>query len=228
MAGSDTTYAAVAAANAALVRKATNGGVWIAPYSTAFPARTELFSATTGAFQGFPTGWKDLGKLTDDGMQMGRDTTDSTVTSFGSNSPTRIDVTADTSTLQISPQETNQMTIAMYFGVDPAALEPTDAGGSISWDKPDTPPIRYWRIITAAVDFDGDGNEILFGRIFPRMNVTTFADQTFDKSDNPVMYGVTMTAQMDDAAGCSERPYYGGAGWAGALSDMGLTPFVGG
>ena len=65
-----------------------------------------------------PVGYEDLGWLSNDGSQFSRDVSASEVTSLGSVSPTRTDVTADTTTMSVVGQETKKLTIGLATGAD--------------------------------------------------------------------------------------------------------------
>jgi hypothetical protein len=53
-----------------------------------------------------PSGMDDLGWLTSDGAQFSRDVSASEVTSWGSVTPTRTDITSDSTTMTVTAQET--------------------------------------------------------------------------------------------------------------------------
>jgi len=69
-----------------------------------------------------PAGMDDLGWLSGDGAQFSRDVSTSDVTSWGSVTPTRSDVTSDTSTMAVTAQETKLLTIGLATGADLAAI----------------------------------------------------------------------------------------------------------
>lgn len=207
-----------------LIRKAVNGSVFRAPVSAATINQTNLFDATTGDLKptGLPTGFEDLGLTTDAGAQFGRSVTTSDVTSWQSVTPSRSDVTADTTTLQVACQETKLATIGLYVGVDETTLSP-GVNGVIRIDKPETPVARYYRVLSVAVDETDDG-EIVIARYLPNAKVTAFDNQSFAKGDDAVLWPVTLTGYKDDTLGFSESWMFGGAGWKARLVAMGFTP----
>jgi hypothetical protein len=81
------TYSSWADKKNSLIRKALTGSVFIASSTV-----SNLGAITTTGAAGLvslPTGWKDLGYITKDGVGYGRETEQSEVTSFGSQVPTR-------------------------------------------------------------------------------------------------------------------------------------------
>ena len=114
-------YADIEERKQQLIRKALKGSVFIA--DIAADPITALTTGATADLSPLPTGYSDLGWLTEEGMPFGRDVGQSNVTSFGSQTPTRSDVTSDVTTLTVIPQETKGVTIGLYTGADMAAIE---------------------------------------------------------------------------------------------------------
>lgn len=169
-----------------------------------------------------PAGYDDLGWLSSDGAQFSRDVSASEVTSWGSVSPTRTDITADTTTLTVSAQETKLLTIGLATGADLSGVTPNAQTGEVSIAKPGRPKSKHYRVISLAVD-QGDAGEIYIARFLPRAKVTSYAEQSFSAGDDPVTWGVTFTGEEDSVLGYSERWIFGGAGWNGLLVDMGFA-----
>lgn len=165
--------------------------------------------------------WGDLGWLSGDGAQFSRDVSTSDVTSWGSISPTRSDVTADSSTLAVACQETKLMTIGLATGMDMSSIVPTAGSGEVQIKKPSRPSSRHYRVLSVAVD-QGDAGEIYVGRFLPRAKVTGFSEQSFGGGDDPIMWGVTFTGYEDTSLGFSESWMFGGPGWKALLTRMGF------
>ncbi|MCW2674786.1 MAG: hypothetical protein JWP14_3375 [Frankiales bacterium] len=169
-----------------------------------------------------PTGYGDLGHTTKSGAQFARATSESNVPSWGSTSPTRSDVTGDTTTCQITAQETNVRTLGLYTGIDVAALIPAAAtGGSVMIEQPDLPNPLHYRLLVVAVDLGNDG-EIYVCRYMPNAKVTGYENQSINDGDNPIEYGVTFTAYKDSTEGFTQAWLFGGPGWRALLDDMGF------
>lgn len=181
------------------------------------------FGAATGiTLLPLPTGWDDLGWLTGDGAQFSRDVSASEVSSWGSVSPTRTDVTADTTSLTVTAQETKLLTIGMATGADLSATVAAFQTGEVSVAKPSRPKSKHYRVLSLAVD-QGDAGEIYIARFLPRAKVSNYSEQSFGGGDDPITWGVTFNGEEDSDLGYSERWIFGGAGWNAILADMGFT-----
>lgn len=211
-----------------LIRKALDGSVLIASDDAAPITKTELFDAS-GGLQALPSSgsprmaWGDLGWLSEDGAQFSRDVSNSEVTSWGSLTPTRTDVTSDTTTMQLTAQETNIRTIGLATGFDMSGITPDEAlGGAVELQKPARPTSKIYRILSVAVD-DTSAGEIYIGRFLPKAKVDSFGEQAFGGGDDPIAWGVTFRGEVDDALGYSESWFFGGPGWSSLLTKMGFA-----
>lgn len=205
-----------------LIRKAVDGSVFIAPITAPL---IETLTVTTGSvidLAELPEGYDDLGWLTGDGAQFARNVSTSDITSWGSVTPTRSDITADTSTLQVTAQETKLLTIGLATGAELSSLVPNPTTGELVITKSSRPKSKAYRALSLAVD-EGDAGEIYIGRFLPRAKVTGFSEQSFGAGDSAIGWGVTLTAEGDSGMGNStERWFFGGPGWKAILADMGF------
>lgn len=203
-----------------LIRKALNGSVFTAQASA--EAVVALTDATSSLLAPLPTGYGDLGWLTDDGAQYSRSVDSSDVTSWGSTEPTRSDITKDQTELKVACQETKLQTIGLYTGADTTGITPDAGSGEVRIAKPLTPKARYYRVLSVAVDNTEDG-EIYIARFLPRAKVSDYDDQKQSSGDDPILWGVTFTSSLDATLGFSEQHLFGGPGWKALLTDMGFT-----
>jgi hypothetical protein len=215
---------------AELIRKALDGSVFLAPIDADPIDELTVFNAAVvgpPAVPAFvdlaplPTDWDDLGWLSPDGAQFARDIANSEVTSWGSVTPTRTDITSDTTTLTVVAQETKLLTIGLATGADLANIEADPDSGEVKIAKPARPRSRHWRALSLAVD-EAEGGEIYIARFLPRAKVSSYAEQSFGQGDDPVTWGVTLTGEVDDDLGYSEQWIFGGAGWKALLTQMGI------
>jgi hypothetical protein len=231
------TTAAGSAATASIV----SGKLHIVTVATGEAATIEVVSGTgdaltsSGLVQGqvaygkdsgislrqLPALWDDLGWLTTDGASHSRDVASSDVQSWGSVTPTRTDITSDTTAVAVVAQETKLLTIGLASGVDTSTIVADADTGEVSIAKPTRPRGKYWRVMTLAVDL-GDGGEIYVGRFLPRAKVTNYTEQNYGQSDDPISWGVTLTGETDPDLGYSERWLFGGPGWNALLDEMGI------
>lgn len=210
---------------AELIRKALDGSVFLAA-ATADPIvnLTSDSVATPGTpeLTALPTDWDDLGYLSNDGAAFARDVASSEVTSWGSVTPTRTDITSDTTTLTVTAQETKLLTLGLATGADLANIVADGVTGEVKIAKPARPKSKHYRVLSLAVD-EGDGGEIYVARFLPRAKVSSYAEQAFGGGDDPISWGVTLTGEVDDDLGYSEEWLFGGAGWKALLTQMGFS-----
>ena len=206
------------------VRKALQTAVLVAPDTTAALTKIGLFSATTGVLATLPTGYKDLGWLSDGGTKVTRATKVSEIMADGAGQAIRTDTVSDISTLAVICDETNNTSMAVWHGWALNAFATTpDAGGSLFNPKPELPPTIYYKVIEISMDED-EGGQYLYGRYFPKMAVTARDVQTFQSSAaNPIQFGMTLTSYFDSDEATSEVPFIGGAGWLANLAAAGFT-----
>lgn len=214
------TFASLQHKKTELIRKARDGSVFVAPYSS-----TSIGSLTSGsgaALAALPTGYEDLGWTSTDGTSYSRDTNVSEVRSFGSVEPTRSDVTQDTITMGVTAQETKLLTLGMYTGADLSAAQAAATTGEFSIAKPNIPGFRYYRVLGLYVDY-GDGGDIYMARYLPRARITEWGEQSFSDGDDPIQYQMTFTGFNDSVVGYSHRWIFAGPGWLALLTSMGIT-----
>lgn len=211
-------YAALRDKQTNLIRKALDGSVFVGPLSSAL---VTSLTGTGGTLNTLPDGMSDLGWLSTDGAQFSRDVSTSDVTSWGSVSPTRSDITADSTTLTVLCQETKLQTIGLATGADLSGIKAA-ANGEVIVKKPNRPSSRSYRVLSLAVD-QGDAGDIYIARYLPRAKVTSYAEQAFGGGDDPIGWGVTFTSEEDADAGYAEAWLFGGPGWNAEIASMGFT-----
>lgn len=217
-------YDALKKKQAELIRKALDGSVFIAPISaTGIVKLTQMSTDTTPVpeLAPLPAEYEDLGWLTTDGAQFSRDVSASDVASWGSVTPTRSDITSDSTTLAVTAQETKLLTIGLATGADLSAATPDAGTGEIRVAKPNRASAKSYRALSIAVD-QGDAGEIYIARFLPRAKVNSYTEQAFGGGDDPITWGVTMVGEPDSTLGFSEQWLFGGAGWKAILTDMGF------
>jgi hypothetical protein len=211
-------FAALENKKAELIRKGLAGAMFMADVSAA--AITTITEALIAARPlALPdAAWGDVGYMTTDGISLANSIESTDTNSWGSNAPTRSDITGSTSTMAFTAQETNLKTIELLTGTDLSAFTPPTSG-ELSVAMPDRPTSRYFRAMAMAVD-DGDDGEIYIATFFPRAKVTTFGDQAYANSE--IVYPVTLTGYRDSTLGYSRKLFWGGPGWLALLTEMGF------
>ncbi len=204
-----------------LILKAREGSVFIAPYAAT--GITSLTSGSSSDLAPLPTGWEDLGWTTTDGASFGRETETSDINSFGSVEPTRSDITRDTITMSVTAQETKLLSLQLYTGADLSAAKAAFTTGEFSISKPAVPGFLYYRVLGLFVDLAANGSEIYVARYMPRARITEFGEQAYTNGDEAIGYNMTFTGYESAVEGYSHRWIFGGPGWKGNLTSMGIT-----
>lgn len=220
------TYADIAQLQTELIRKTISGSVFVGEYDDADLITT--ITTTTGTAPSevitlaeLPTGYEDLGYLTDDGAAFNTDTTSSDITSFQSVQPTRSDITAQTTTLQVQAQETKLLSLALYTGASKSGITAAATGGEVNIKIPERPSSKFYRVLALGVD-ETENGELYVARYLPRAKVTGKGSQSFSKADQALLWDVTFTGYKDSVAGCSEQWFFGGPAWSALLTSMGF------
>lgn len=217
--------------DSSLIRKALGGSLFIADEDAdPIVSLTTWVAAVTGPpaipahaeLNALPTGYADLGYLTDDGIGFENETSQSDTTSWQSTAPTRSDITTDTDTITVVAQETKLTTLGLFTGAVLTATQLATNTGELQIEKPERPSARFYRALALAVDGSGD-DEFLIARFYPRVKVTGKTGQKFGKGDDPISYGVTLTSYTDATLGYSCKYLFGGAGWRSKAAAMGFT-----
>lgn len=214
------TFSDVADLKDQLIRKALQGVLLVAPYSSA--ALTTI--STTGGALSIDTDYKSIGKLSTDGSERSNEQEISDIFGWGDTSaPARRDVDRETTTLNVTAIETRRRVLELYDGVDLSTVV-ASANHEVKYDKPLVPVIRDWRTLLLAKDINkANGLDVYIGLHFPRANFTVNGGQTLQPGDNPLSYPMTVTAMADALAGTGVRTFLAGPGMAGLKADMGFA-----
>lgn len=116
-------------------------GILVAPTGTAFPANT---------WSPWPAPWQILGYLSEDGPTVGQSTDSTDITPWQSAVPLRSVITGRSITLQFVLWQLNQLTLGMYFDVDPPDADPDT--GAIDMDVRSDEPQHLYAVGIDAAD----------------------------------------------------------------------------
>lgn len=215
------TYQEIKEQQAQLIRKATEGSVFVQKMSE--PLLTKITDGA-GSLLALPPSLVagGLGYLTEDGVGFSGDIQESTINSFGALEPTRRETTSDTTSIAVTAQETNITTVGLYTGNDLAALVPDSTTGELVVTKPPRPRLEHFRVLALSVD-NHEGQELYVARYLPRATLARNPEQSYTSGDTATTWGLTFTSTLDNEAGYSERYFFGGPGWKALLEDMGFT-----
>jgi len=173
------------ALNSADVRVGISGAVCFAPVGTPAPKN---------ATDPLPDIWRDVGYLSEDGIEEERTRSLNETTAWQNADVVRVSVTSASFTTVFTMIETNRNSLELYYG------RPVQPDGSIVIDPGETGPRR-------AMIFDYvDGDN--FCRLhMPEAQVTEVDTQTVNSAD-PVGYTNTITAYRNRAARYAAKKWY--------------------
>ncbi|HET7388427.1 MAG TPA: hypothetical protein VFJ19_17375 [Nocardioidaceae bacterium] len=218
----------LAAFNSLCERKALVGAMLVADYSAAPLTKiTKSDAATPPVVDLDPTAfadYKSLGKLTTDGTNLSGTVNQSQILGWGDAYPSRIDVTSESLSMTVSGLETNKETLDAFYNVDLSGTTPDATTSEVTFDKPKIPELRDKRVCALFRDVNkANGLDVFIGVHFLRANVVQNGDQTFANNDTGLVYPLSITALLDDAAGTAFRYFMGGPGMAALAAEMGWT-----
>ena len=211
----------VEAHNDALVRKALSTIVAVGPAS-ADPI-TSILDAADGLLAPLPTGYLQLGRLTEDGSSFARETELSEIFGHGSSDPTRSDIRRSTKRATITCLEVRKRVLELSQGVESLGETGSLVGGSaqVTWDEPKTPTYPYLRAIFIAKDITA-GGEIYVARHALKCKVTEAGEEMWSDQDQAMVTPLTFTFYKDNDAGTPLRHFRGGPGYAEIVTDEGF------
>ena len=214
------TFESVREHNNRLIRKALEGSIFVKPYDEQDEAITQIYTPAGGLI--IPAGLVDVGLINKQQAQAwARDTGTADVESWGYGEPTRRDVNKDTTTLDITMQESKRVVLGLYNLADYSQVK-ADADGNIIVDKPDRPGVMRYTLLSLSKDGDG-ADAVYFARIMPNCQVTKVGNQKLGE-DDAVEYPVTVTGYRDSRYGTAVREIWGGPGLPVEAMGFSATP----
>lgn len=188
--------------------KALGGLVAVAPYSVDALTKATVFSTDGKSLLALPTGWSQLGRVTEDMFTWGREVESSEVRSGGESEPGRTDIKSVTKSLTTTVQELNKTTLGLIKGMDLTA-NVADTNGIVEIIEPDRPRMRYFRVVVIAVD-EGELGERYRVRQFTRARVTETGEEAWQNEDDSMSTELTFGAFKDQVLGTSTTEWIGG------------------
>lgn len=149
----------------------------IADYTTAIP---EAFFATDGTPIALPTGFKNMGYITTDGISHSYDVSSDETNMLQTTQSVRSDVTSETHTFQVGFGETNGWTKALAYK-QPVSEWPADKNAAWIYDET-SGEYPYYRAITLSQDGVGDAAVYRVEAAY-RIKVTDIDDRSLNRSD---------------------------------------------
>ena len=163
--------------NRGLIRKVRRAVGFLAPLTV------ELPEALTGP-DSLPVdlkalGFVPIGMVSPEGWRFSRDVTKEDVDALGYASPVRSDITRVARQVVVNPLEFGRRNLTeLRYGVDLSAVTPDAGSGEITWDEPDLPVDREYRLLVVADDGPADNNWIL-GKGLGRVKMADSSEETW-------------------------------------------------
>jgi len=182
--------------------------------AAATAAATAVSLTITAANPGLaplPTTYKPVGLVTKkDGFKFVAKQTLDTTESFGYAAPTRRDIIGEDLQVQFTAQQTTKLIASMFHHLDLSSTI-QDANGEVSFVKPLSPDVLYYRSMFIARDGRGATAQY-YGVLYPNATVSDSGDQNVGVADE-FNYPMTLAAAPDPVAGFGVKYFWGGPGF---------------
>ena len=203
------------------IRKVLRMAVFVAPWETA-PAITTLTNTDNELV--IPDAYESVGIMDKEAAFSSTPSiTVSEVSGYGYGQTLRRDMVTRNTTIAFTMLETRRVAFEIYYGIDLSAVTATAAPkNEITFDEPDRPETRYYRVLTIGADGDG-ANTLYIADFYPKATVSEVAALASSETD-PRRYGVTMGVDVDTIVGTGHRQFLAGPGLSTAeITGMGFT-----
>ncbi|QNJ57067.1 major tail protein [Gordonia phage Rabbitrun] len=193
-----------------LVVMARDAAVIATPYGVgAVPTK---LTGVGGSLITLPTNWLSFGELDQQaGITITPDQSTADVRGYGSMGPRRVVKTEESVTLGFSPQESRNLAVSAFWGLDMEDLV-ADANGEWQAKKSYASSLQYWSLILLSADENKYGDVYNYW-IFPKVSVTQ-TDAISLATDSAMVYPLTFTAFEDAEYGGFMAMGAGGPGQA--------------
>jgi hypothetical protein len=223
-----TTWDALFKGRSDLVRKALYGSVLVQDYTPAVAttfATYNPFDADTGLLNALPTGWIDLGYLSEDGIEFGKETEFSDTMAWQSRDKLRSDATSDQDTATLTFLETKPQIEAIYNSL-PLNTMPDIGATNYRYVKPAVPALLFRSLLFIGVDGSADQVEYVV-RLWPRV-LMTGPDNTTWNASSEASWPMAFQPYPDALSGFASATWRDGPGHrAHGPVTLAATPTVG-
>lgn len=159
---------------------------------------------------------KNLGYISDDGVEEGRDEDKKEWIPWQENTPIRSDITKSVVTLKFVLWQSNQLTTGYYYGVKPSDIV-ENLDGSFQFDEKGKPDLGFNQVYLDVLDKGRIRRTIL-----ANAQVTERGSIKY-KTDEMVGYETTVTAYPGPQGWSVRRIFFGYAGFG---DDAGVSPTI--
>lgn len=193
------------------VRKSLGAIILVAPMTAAM---VESLVDETGALVDFSTVYpefRSLGLFSADGISFEKETDTETTEAHGYMTPVREDISSISRTITAAALEPDRRIIReLTDGIDLEGVV-ASAGGEISYDEPEVPQNRRWRLIAISRDINKKtGMDILRANAYPSVELTELPTESW--GSDALTDELKFTSYLDDEAGYARRRFLAGPG----------------
>jgi hypothetical protein len=207
-----TTWDALFKGRSDLVRKALYGSVLVQDYTPAVAttfATYNPFDADTGLLNALPAGWIDLGYLSEDGIEFGKETEFADTMAWQSRDKLRSDATSDQDTATLTFLETKPQIEAIYNSL-PMNTMPDVGATNYNYIKPAVPALLFRSLLFIGVDGSAEQVEYVV-RLWPRVLMTGPDNVTWNASSE-ASWPMAFQPYPDALSGFSSKTWRDGPG----------------
>lgn len=190
------------------VRKTLGALIFLAPMSV--PLLGEL-TDTTGKIQPLGEDWQGLGLFSRDGISFPRESDTEATAALGYLSPVREDISSISRQITATAYEVDRRIIReLSDGIDLSETTAT-ASGEISYEEPETPVNRRWRLLAIGRDVNKrTGLDILRANFYPQVEISSMPGEEW--GTDALSQELTFTNYLDEEAGYARKRYLAGPG----------------
>lgn len=190
------------------VRKTLGALIFLAPMSV--PLLGELTDAA-GKIQPLGEGWQGLGLFSRDGISFPRESDTEATEALGYLSPVREDISSISRQITATAYEVDRRIIReLSDGIDLSETTAT-ASGEISYEEPETPVNRRWRLLAIGRDVNKrTGLDILRANFYPQVEISSMPGEEW--GTDALSQELTFTNYLDEEAGYARKRYLAGPG----------------
>ena len=191
-----------------LVLAATDLAMVATPWGNDMPSQ---IVSSDGTLTPLPEGWQSFGEVAKDaGAEIAPERKFNDIFGYGSMATRRRIKDSEGVTINVTPQETRQMLLAMQHALSMADLTNGDGASGFRAKKYATGGEQYWSLLL--VGFDGTAQKPIFPWwLFPKVSIGDGGKQSL-KMDSPLASEMSFTAYEDHDGSIYEFGI-GGAGW---------------
>ena len=203
------------------IRKVLRMAVFVAPFETG-PEIVSLVDASNEVI--IPDAYESVGIMDKEAAFSATPSiTVSEVSGYGYGQTLRRDMVSRNTSIAFTMLETRRVAFELYYGIDLSAVQATVAPkNEITFDEPDRPDTRYYRVLCLGADGDG-ANTLYIADFYPKCTVSEVGALASSETD-PRRYAVTMGVDVDTVVGTGHRQFIAGPGLSSTeITAMGFT-----